>query len=141
MSVDWKPFHDEEHDYLMNLFIVYCGFLHSNANCILVQLYPLGIIALSENCSSILEKCPGYRRTSRARLTWKTENCSTGNRQVWGKLGVLVPETMWNSPKRQWKEWNFSGKSAQPFCRTVCKAVTTDWLKRKSKQKYLWRGI
>lgn len=31
----------------MDLFTVYCGFLHSVANCILVQLYTLGIIALS----------------------------------------------------------------------------------------------
>lgn len=60
------------------------------------QLHSGAIISTWDNCSfSILEKCPGFRRTGRARLTWKAENCNTGNREVvWGKTDVLALETV-----------------------------------------------
>lgn len=80
----------------MDLFTVYYGFLHSIANCILVQLYPLGIIALSLRTAPPFWK---YVQVLRGQAEQdqhgKQKNCSTGNREaVGGKIDVLAPETV-----------------------------------------------
>lgn len=115
---------DRKQNCLMDLFTVYCGFLNFTANCIMVQLHPLGIIAASLGTR---QPAPFWRNSwdvgGQAQQDEQGKQRLQGwNREVVGIIrDVSAPETVSSSPLRWQKEWDFPGWSAQPFCRAQCK--------------------